>query len=96
MSFVLLTPTPDSVRRPCALYFCHCRHAGESILIVSPLVIYLIFPFYFLQVFSGIRRTDEYYLNGDAHFESFPIAFITLFRCISGENWNGLMYEPHR
>ena len=44
------------------------------------------------QLFSGIRRTDQYYMNDDAHFESFPIAFITLFRCITGENWNGIMW----
>ena len=39
----------------------------------------------------GIRRGPQYYLNADAHFENFGTALITLIRCSTGENWNGIM-----
>lgn len=37
--------------------------------------------------------TTGAYLNENANFSSFPLAFLTLIRISTGENWNGLMHE---
>ena len=44
-----------------------------------------------MHLFSGIRQSNQYYLFKDANFEDFGKAFITLIRCSTGENWNGIM-----
>ena len=33
------------------------------------------------------------FINYHANFTSFYVAFITLFRCTTGENWNGIMHD---
>jgi hypothetical protein len=33
------------------------------------------------------------YFSTDAHFEDFDTALVTLFRCITGESWSGIMHE---
>lgn len=33
------------------------------------------------------------FINGDANFSTFYLALITLFRCATGEDWNGIMHD---
>lgn len=33
------------------------------------------------------------FITENANFSSFPLAFLTLIRMVTGENWNGLMHE---
>ena len=37
--------------------------------------------------------TDGNFINSQAHFKTFYITLITLFRCSTGENWNGIMHD---
>jgi hypothetical protein len=52
-----------------------------------------------MNLFSDVRKSfnfrsqSEGYLNEDANFESFFRSFITLFRCSTGENFNGIMRD---
>jgi hypothetical protein len=57
---------------------------------------YFIFAVVGMNVFAGTRYNsseDDGYLNRDANFDSFLIAFVTLFRSSTGENFNGLMHN---
>jgi hypothetical protein len=51
-----------------------------------------------MNVFAGARynSSPDGFLNADANFDSFPIAFITLFRSSTGENYNGIMHDLAR
>lgn len=66
----------------------------------------VLFLFYFMfsvlgmNVLSGIRYNSGFSnvvgtgnFNADANFDSFGIALITLFRCSTGENYNGIMHD---
>jgi hypothetical protein len=33
------------------------------------------------------------FLTPEGNFETFPMAVLTLFRCVTGENWNGIMHD---
>ena len=44
-----------------------------------------------MELFAGVMWGS--YLNADAHFCSFPRAVLTMFRCATGEDWNGLMHD---
>ena len=33
------------------------------------------------------------FLNENANFCTFPAAFLTLFRCTTGEGWNSIMHD---
>jgi hypothetical protein len=44
-----------------------------------------------MNVFSGIRYGR--YLTPDANFDSFGVAVMTLIRCATGENFNGIMHD---
>ena len=33
------------------------------------------------------------FINGDANFSTFYLSIITLFRCATGEDWNGVMHD---
>jgi hypothetical protein len=57
-----------------------------------------------MQIFSGTRYGDwaQYafregqaraWLNSDANFDSFPIAFMTVFRISTGDDFNGIMHD---
>jgi hypothetical protein len=44
-----------------------------------------------VELFAGIRF--GVYLNHHANFNTFSRAMLTLFRVVTGENWNGLMHD---
>ena len=44
-----------------------------------------------MQLFGNVVWGD--YLNADANFCSFGVAFLTMFRCATGESWNGIMHD---
>lgn len=58
------------------------------------LILFLIF-FTFsvagMDLFGEIN--DGEFINGDANFSTFYLAIITLFRCATGEDWNGVMHD---
>ena len=58
------------------------------------MILYLIF-FSFtvagMDLFGNI--TSGSYFNHDGNFTTFYLGFMTLFRCSTGENWNGLMHD---
>lgn len=64
-----------------------------SLASVGSLMLLLIFMYAVLgvQLFHGVSRGD--FLTGDANFETLPNALITLFRCSTGESWNGVMHD---
>ena len=33
------------------------------------------------------------YLNRHANFQTLPVAYMLLFRCVTGESWNGIMHD---
>jgi hypothetical protein len=35
------------------------------------------------------------FINGDANFTTFYLSIITLFRCATGEDWNGVMHDTY-
>ena len=47
-----------------------------------------------VHIFYNVAHQDEF--GPHANFESFDTAFITLFRCITGDGWTGLMEEASR
>ena len=57
--------------------------------------IFLIMQFLYavlgMQLFGNVAWGD--YLNADANFCSFGVAFLTMFRCATGESWNGIMHD---
>lgn len=55
------------------------------------LLIQFIFSIVGMNLFAGVRYGDV--LTVDANFDSFWVAMITLFRCSTGENFNGLMHD---
>jgi len=44
-----------------------------------------------VQQFAKVAHFDA--IGPHANFESFPVAFLTLARSVTGENWNGMMYN---
>ena len=44
-----------------------------------------------MTLFGAVRYGE--YLNEDANFCTFPAAALTLFRCATGESWNGIMHD---
>jgi hypothetical protein len=44
-----------------------------------------------MELFSGVMWGD--YLNEEANFCSFSGALLTMFRCATGEDWNGIMHD---
>ena len=42
---------------------------------------------------SAPRGSAGEYINQDANFCTFPVAALTLFRCSTGEGWNGIMHD---
>ena len=47
-----------------------------------------------IEFFYNVRHQDLF--SEHANFETFSRAALTLFRCITGENWNGIMHEAAR
>ena len=46
----------------------------------------------FESPWEAVARTGEF-LDDDANFSSLGVAFLTLFRCSTGGDWNGLMHD---
>ena len=44
-----------------------------------------------MELFSGVMWGE--YLNAEANFCSFGVAMLTMFRCATGEDWNGIMHD---
>ena len=44
-----------------------------------------------MALFGNVARGN--YISEDAHFCDFPHAMLTMFRCSTGEDWNGLMHD---
>jgi hypothetical protein len=55
------------------------------------LLIYYIYAVGGMHLFSALPMGT--YINEDANFSSFGLALLTLVRCTTGEEWNGLMHE---
>lgn len=67
-------------------------------------LLWFIFAIVGMQIFSGVRYGDwaqfayregqsRPWLNADANFDSFPIAFMTVFRISTGDDFNGIMHD---
>ena len=46
-----------------------------------------------VNLFGSLQHGDAITGSFGANFENFPSAFMTLFRCATGESWNALMHE---
>ena len=64
--------------------------ALSNICFLFVLVLFL-FSVLGMQLFGHVKHGE--FLNDDANFCTFPVAFITMFRCSTGESWNGLMHD---
>jgi len=56
-------------------------------------LLFFIFSILGMNLFAGVRYGRTGMLNGDANFDSFWISMQTLYRCSTGENYNGLMHD---
>merc|ERR1711871_944264 len=54
-------------------------------------LLFYMFSILGVQLFATIHFADAY--EARANFRNFPTAFLTLVRCSTGENWNGMMYD---
>ena len=57
-------------------------------------LIFFIFSVAGMQIFGGIEKGD--FITDHCNFDTFFIALVTLFRCATGESWNGLMHDTMR
>ena len=55
------------------------------------LIVMFLYTVLGMQLFGHIKFGD--YLNEDANFCTFGTAFLTMFRCATGESWNGIMHD---
>lgn len=55
------------------------------------LILFFIFAVLGMNFFEGIRHGQ--FLDEHANFDSFFNAVLTLYRMLSGENWNGIMHD---
>lgn len=55
------------------------------------LLLILIYAILGMNLFSKIKYGD--FLNEDANFDGFWISVVTLFRCSTGESYNGIMHD---
>jgi hypothetical protein len=44
-----------------------------------------------MDLFGDITKGD--WIIADANFRTFYLSIVTLFRCATGENWNGIMHD---
>jgi hypothetical protein len=44
-----------------------------------------------MSLFGAVEHGD--FVDGNVNFESFYIAFMSLFRASTGESWNGIMHD---
>ena len=62
--------------------------ANVGVLLLLILYIYAILG---VEFFSDVAHGE--FVNEDANFSSFGFAMLTLFRCITGESYNGIMHD---
>lgn len=70
------------------------------------LLLMVVYALVAVQLFYGVRGTvpqivagevtDLEFVNEWANFESFGTALFTMFRCVTGESWNGIMHDCYR
>jgi hypothetical protein len=56
-------------------------------------LIFFAFSVAAMDLFGKIEQGD--FINGDANFSTFYISMITLFRCATGEDWNGVSHDTY-
>ena len=62
-------------------------------------LLFFIFAALGVELFGRLECSDEHPCEGlskHAHFRNFGIAFLTLFRVATGDNWNGIMKDTLR
>ncbi|CAF2133013.1 unnamed protein product [Rotaria magnacalcarata] len=62
-------------------------------------LLFFIFAALGVELFSKLECSDERPCRGldkHAHFKDFGMAFLTLFRIATGDNWNGIMKDALR
>ena len=62
-------------------------------------LLFFIFAALGVELFGRLECSDAHPCDGlgeHAHFKSFGIAFLTLFRIATGDNWNGIMKDTLR
>lgn len=63
-------------------------------------LLFFIFAALGVELFGRLECSDEYPCSGlmdqHAHFQNFGLAFLTLFRVATGDNWNGIMKDTLR
>ncbi|GFQ71218.1 voltage-dependent T-type calcium channel subunit alpha-1G [Trichonephila clavata] len=62
-------------------------------------LLFFIFAALGVELFGRLECTDDYPCQGlgeHAHFRNFGMAFLTLFRVATGDNWNGIMKDTLR
>ncbi|UYV83726.1 CACNA1G [Cordylochernes scorpioides] len=62
-------------------------------------LLFFIFAALGVELFGRLECTDEFPCQGlgeHAHFRNFGMAFLTLFRVATGDNWNGIMKDTLR
>ena len=55
------------------------------------LIIQFLYAVLGMQLFGKVAWGE--FLNADANFCTFGTAFLTMFRCATGESWNGIMHD---
>ena len=55
------------------------------------LIVLFIYSAVGMNLFYGVVRLE--YVEEHSNFDNFFNTFVLLFRCATGENWNGIMYE---
>jgi len=70
----------------------------SSLSLVNIVALFLVFLYVFsviaMNLFSGVRVGWLGYMDGKyGNFNSFSNSFVTLFRCATGENFNGILHE---
>lgn len=63
-------------------------------------LLFFIFAALGVELFGRLECNDDYPCSGlmdqHAHFQNFGLAFLTLFRVATGDNWNGIMKDTLR
>ena len=54
-------------------------------------LMFFIFAVAGMSIFGGIEKTD--FIWDWCNFDTFVMSIVTLFRCATGESWNGLMHD---
>jgi len=57
-------------------------------------LIFFIFAVAGMQIFGGMPKGD--FITDHCNFDRFFITLVTLFRCATGESWNGLMHDAQK